>query len=297
MRTVVLTCAALALASGCGKDPKALLAPGKPDFPPPLAGLTFGMAKAEALAAAAPAGRMIGETLYPKGYRKAQVELLFGYGSDRLEKLDISFPEGTNAADLATAAWGAPVPGQDGDKEVKIWLNPEKGIRAYFTKASYDTRLFIQQYSPLEAFLGTDGKAFAFEAKQPIIGATRAQLVAAYKLDSDRIRFPPNRCGEMNLTFDVHFDGAGTARSYETRFEGGYCDLDTEAVKQIMEAKFGKPTNLDPKDPALVYTQEPNVIALKMVAGGKWAGQGKSGIGLAVFPRPTAGKLPGVRHN
>ena len=297
MRTVVVTCAAvLALAAGCGKDPNTLLAPGKPDLPPPIGGLSFGMAKADALAAAAPAGRMIGGTLYAKVYRKTQIELLFGYGSDRFEKVDISFPEGTNAADLATAAWGAPVLGKDGDKEVKIWLNPEKGIRATFSKASYDTRLFIDAYSPLETFLGNPGKAFAFEAKQPIIGATRAQLVAAYKLDGDRIRFPPNRCGEMNLTFDVHFDGAGTARSYETRFEGGYCDLDTEAVKQIMEAKFGKPQNLDAKDPALVYAQEPNVIALKMVGAGKWAGQGKAGIGLAVFPRPTAGKLAGIKH-
>jgi hypothetical protein len=297
MKTVVVTtCAALALASGCGKDPKTLLAPGKPDLPPPLAGLTFGMAKADAQAAAAPAGRMIGDTLYAKGYRKTTLELVFGYGTDRFDKVDISFPEGTNAGDLATAAWGPPVLGKDGDKEVKIWLNPEKGIRAYFTKASYDNRLFLQAYSPLESFLGKDGKPFAFEAKQPIIGSTRAQLVNAYALDGDRIRFPPNPCGEMNVTFDVSFDGAGKAVSYETRFEGGYCDLDTEAVKKIMEAKFGKPQNLDPNNPALVFAQEPNVIALKMVGAGKWAGQGKAGIGLAVFPRPTQAKLAGLRH-
>ena len=78
MRFVVVTCAVLALASGCGKDPKTLLAPGKPDLPPPIGGLTFGMAKADALAAAAPAGRMIGDTLYAKGYRKTQIELVFG---------------------------------------------------------------------------------------------------------------------------------------------------------------------------------------------------------------------------
>jgi hypothetical protein len=34
-----------------------------------------------------------------------------------------------------------------------------------------------------------------------------------------------------------------------------------------MQAKFGKPQNLDPKDPALVYAQEPNIIALKMGRG------------------------------
>ena len=144
MRTVVVaTCAMLALACGCGKDPKTLLAPGKPDLPPPIGGLTFGM---------------------------------------------------------ATAAWGAPVEGKEQDKDVKIWLNPEKGIRAYFTKLSYDNRLFIQPYSPLEAFLGKDGKAFGFEARQPIIGATRAQLASAYQMKDDRINFPPNRCGEMNVT-------------------------------------------------------------------------------------------------
>src|SRR5262245_7127599 len=294
-RVVVVTCAALALASGCANDPKTLLAPGKPDMPPPLAGLTFGMGKAATLAAAAPAGRLIGETLYAKGYRKMTIDLNFGYGTDIFEKVDISFPEGTNAADLATAAWGAPVEGKEDDKDVKIWLNPDKGIRAYFTKASYDNRLFIQPYSPLEAFLGKDGKAFGFEARQPIIGATRAQLASAYQMKDDRINFPPNRCGEMSVTFNVHFDGA-TAKSYETRFESGYCDLDTAAVKQIMEAKFGKPVNLDPKDPALIYAQDPNIVALKMVAGSRWAGQGKAGIGLAVFPRPTQAKLAGLKH-
>ncbi len=146
MRTVVVTCAVLALASGCGKDPKTLLAPGKPDLPPPLGGLSFGMAKADALAGAAPAGRMIGDTLYAKGYRKTQIELVFAYGTDRFDKVDISFPEGTNAGDFATAAWGAPVLGKDGDKEVRSGSTRRRGsappsARRHTTRVCSSTRI------------------------------------------------------------------------------------------------------------------------------------------------------------
>jgi hypothetical protein len=67
------------------------------------------------------------------------------------------------------------------------------------------------------------------------------------------------------------------------------------AIKQIMEAKFGKPVKLDPRDPALIYAQDPNIVALQMVGNEKWA-QGKAGIALAVLPRPTKGMRPGLAH-
>jgi hypothetical protein len=295
MRKPVLTCAVAALLFGCSKDPKTLFAGDKPDMPVPLAALKFGMPKAEAFAAAGAAGHIIAESLYPKGYRGLILEMRFAYPDDHFYMVDISFPEGTNAGDLAEKLWGPPIVGKDDGKDMKMWLNPEKGVRAYFTKGSYDTRLFVEPYTPIEAFLG-EGKTLAFEAKQPIVGATKAQIAAAYKFSEGRISFPPSRCTNSQMSLLVHFDDQGTATGYETRFEDGYCNLDAAAVKQLMEKKFGKPHPLQGGDPTDVYADDPNVIALQPVeattiGGMHLAGQGKSGLGLAVFRRPTKGRL------
>jgi hypothetical protein len=295
MRNPVLTCAAAALLFGCSKDPKTLFAGDKPDVPVPLAALEFGVPKAEAVAAAGAAGRLIGETLYPKGYRGVTMDLVFGYPDDLLDKVDISFPEGTNAGDLAEKLWGPPIVGKDDGKDMKMWLNPGKGIRAYFTKASYDTRLFIEPYTPIEAFLG-EGKTLAFEAKQPIVGATKAQIAAAYKFSDGRIRLPASPCTNSKMSLLVHFDDQGTATGYDGRFEDGYCNLDAAAVRQVMEKKFGKAHQLKEGDPTEVYADDPNIIALvpvdaATIGGMHLAGQGKSGLGFAVFRRPTKERL------
>jgi hypothetical protein len=158
-----------------------------------------------------------------------------------------------------------------------------------------DNRMWIDQYSPLEAFLG-EGKTFAFEAKQPIIGATRAQLTAAYKFGSGRVYFPPTRCSSGSVSLLIQFDDKDKATGYDTRFEDGYCALDGPVVKQLMEKKFGKPHSLKAGDPTEVYADDPNVIALvpvgaATIGGMHLAGQGEKGLGLAVFPRPTKEKL------
>jgi hypothetical protein len=295
MRKPLLTCAGVALLFGCSKDPKTLFGD-KPDVPLPLAGLTWGMPKPDTLAGAAAAGRVIADGLYPKGYRGVVIDFFFSYPDDHLDRFDINFPEGTNAAELGEAMWGAPTVGKDDGKDMKMWLNAEKGVRAYVTKGSYDNRMFVEQYTPIETFLG-DGKTLAFEAKQPIIGSTRAALLAAYKLkDGAYIYFPPSRCTSNRMSLLVHFDDHGTATGYDTRWEDGYCNLDAAVVKQVMEKKFGKPHPLAGGDPTDVYADDPNVIALApvkavKVMGLSLAGQGKSGLGLAVFKRPTKGRL------
>jgi hypothetical protein len=289
MSVIVLGCAALAAPAGCFKSPKTLLAGAKPEMPPPLAALKFGMKKAEALAAAGATS----ETVRPRGYRGVSIDLGFGYGGEeRLEKLDLSLPEGTNAAELAEQAWGAPIVGRDGDKEIRIWLNPEQGIRAYFTKASYDTRLFIEPYSPLEALLGP-GKTLAFEAKQPIVGATREEIARAYTFTDGRIRLPASRCGGTGLSLLVTFAPDGKASGYEGTFESVYCDLDSEGLKRALEAKLGKPTRLSPSDPTLIYTDDPNIVSVTPTKAVQWGP--RAGMTLAVLRRPTKERLPQFR--
>lgn len=297
MRKPILACAyaALALLAGCSKDPKTLFAGDKPDTPLPLAALKWGTPKAEALTTAGQAGRVLGDGIWVKGYRGLTIDFMFDYPDDTLNKMLISFPEGTNAAELGEKLWGAPTVGQEDGKELKMWVNPEKGVRAYASKAMPDTRMWVEMYSPLETLLG-EGKTFAFEAKQPIVGATRAQISAAYKLSDGRIHFPPTRCGKGNVSLLIRWDDHDKATGYDTRFEDGYCSLDGPVVKQLMEKKFGKPRPLQGTPPTDVYADDPNVIGLapvepSVIAGMHLPGQGEKGLGLAVFIRPTKGRL------
>jgi hypothetical protein len=294
MRKPILTCATLALLGACSKDPRTLFTD-KPDVPVPLAALKWGTPKTEATATAGQAGRLIVDAVYLKGYRGVDVELGFYNPNDTLSRLLVNFPEGTNAGDLAEKLWGAPTMGTEDGKEVRLWLNPDKGVRAGVTKSMPIERMFIEQYSPVETFLG-EGKTLAFEAKQPIVGATKAQITAAYMFSSGRVYFPPTRCAKNNVTLLLHFDDQEKVTGYDTRFEDGYCSLDGPVAKQVMEKKFGKPHRLKGGDPTDVYADDPNIIALVPVeaeaAGGMhFAGQGEKGLALAVFIRPTKEKL------
>jgi hypothetical protein len=188
---------ALALTTACDKEPPksdtdtketkkeskpiAELIQGKAvELPAPLAGLTFGMTKADAEKA------MPGITdklVDLEGFDDVSAG---SFSTDKgdtevLTSVRISFPkEAGDVEKTITEKWGAPRKLKELDEPVMAWFNPEKGLRARLKKGFGDGMdLEFSAYMPFEKLIGTDKTKFGFE-KTPLIGLDLAGLNKDY---------------------------------------------------------------------------------------------------------------------
>lgn len=158
-----------------------LLSGTKPGPPTPLAKVHVGMTFADAKSAApelftleengAP-DDFAAYAFHVEGYDDVtcRVRVLHGKVAESL----LNLPEGSLAA--LEAAWGKP---RVRTKALAYWFNPEAGVRSVSTIDGI--AVTFRDYTPVAKLLGEEpGTTFAFEKKQPLLGATQAQLESAY---------------------------------------------------------------------------------------------------------------------
>ena len=196
MKSLVFLGAVLALAA-CGKsgeggggsapateakiEPKSidtLFTSKAPALPAPYKTLKLGMTGEEAAKVfpAMPKEDTIKLAEYPGLYFNAD----FDKKSNKIKRFYFDLPKDAEA--IVIKAWGEPKKGKSSiDKPVSYWFNPADGLRATLEQGFGDKlKLEFTAYIPAEKFVGAQGKAFAFEAPQALMGATIEQLRTAY---------------------------------------------------------------------------------------------------------------------
>jgi hypothetical protein len=148
-----------------------------------LAGARFGMTRDQVRAEAPGLWRWAAQGL--SEFRPAAAGLRFRErGGAGLSAVAIRFPDDRRAARVLTAAWGPPVEARGQDQRTRwFWFDERSGTRAVLTEglASTSAEVVLEPALPV-ATIYRRGHGFAFETR-PILGATPAELVAAYGSD------------------------------------------------------------------------------------------------------------------
>lgn len=121
------------------------------------------------------------DTIELPEYPDIRFNVSFDKKTGKISRFYFDLPKDKAEATL-TKAWGAPIKGVDTIKKpVSYWFNAEAGLRATLEQGYGDEmKVEFTAYLAAEKFIGAEGAAFAFEAKQPLLGATIEQLRAAY---------------------------------------------------------------------------------------------------------------------
>ncbi len=136
-----------------------------PTLPAPLAKLTFGASKADALAA-------LGQPAVEWEVDGIEYELVLDH--DRVVAARVRPAQ--KPLEVLPGMWGAPVTNHRGDS---FWFAPATGIRAVVGKKLAHLVEF-SAYQPLAPHVGTAPFALAFAAGKPLLGATVEELKAAW---------------------------------------------------------------------------------------------------------------------
>lgn len=245
-----------------------------PALPAPYQGLKLGMTGDEAkkIFPAMPEE----DTIKLPEYPDVRFNVDFDKNTKRIQRVYFDLPK-AEAEALLTKAWGAPVKGQTTIKKpISYWFNPAAGIRATLEEGfGDDMKLEFTAYTPAATFVGAEGKAFAFESKQPILGATIEELRAAYPLaiqeksqaqadadrakmekmmgkDADKLKvlgqakpsahldFPPTEYESYWTRVNLTWDDEGKVKRY--RFKLGFraYEPEKEALFALLSKKFGE---------------------------------------------------------
>jgi len=150
------------------------------EMPPPLAKLEFGMTNEEAEGAL----KGITDSLVDiEGYEEVSAG---SFSTERGEKevlvsVRLSLPkEAGDIEKMLTEKWGEPRSIKDLSDTVKVWFNPDKGLRARLKDGFGDKKdLEFSAYMPFDKLIGTDPAKFGFET-EPLLGMDLAGLNEHY---------------------------------------------------------------------------------------------------------------------
>jgi hypothetical protein len=248
-------------ALGCGKPVEQFFVGPRPELPEPVKAIRIGMTKDEAMKAV-PGLSQYGTM--KSGYRNVDLTVEFDIDGKEVERVSVS-PKGMDPEALMTAAWGAPMPGTVADKPTQFWFNPQAGLRVHINRV-YSPRVVYETYTPYETIFGATGKAFAFEEKQPLIGATKAQVNAAYRVDQDvYLRLPRVKCALTFTTSQLKYGKDGKVSGYSIALDEEECKPTADELTPLFTAKFGPPKkNKINGQETLIFQEKPVVIALSL---------------------------------
>jgi len=148
-----------------------------------LAGARFGMTRDQLRAEAGGLWRWAALGVSEFAQAEARVEFR-GRGGAGLSAVAIRFPDDGNAPRVLGSSWGPPVEALGQDEVTRyFWFDEDSGTRAVLTEqpASRSAEVVLEQVLRIGALHGP-GHGFAFETR-PILGATAAELAAAYGAD------------------------------------------------------------------------------------------------------------------
>lgn len=110
---------------------------------------------------------------------RASAEIVPGRYLDRMEAIELSFPDDGTAARVFESRWGRPLlmVGAD-DLARRIWTDPQARLRLVLEQHDGSARAMFSPFIPAADYIGRDG-LFAFESS-PILGSAGSQLVVKY---------------------------------------------------------------------------------------------------------------------
>jgi len=259
------------------EDPKSLFASGKPALAGPFASIALGETKSSA----------VGEYLfaYPPKEVAPGVSL---YASRDIGKrgpddpvvavsAELSGETGNNAKAWAAEAWGAPVDADD-NSGTKIngqvlpahyWFDPAGHLYAKLLEGTPGKwTLSFHKYMPLAEIIGEGKETFGFEKDKPLLGATTADLEAAYGTmyknfgKNGKIELPAYEHQHERGTTSVHWkapEGTVTEYMLSLGYEKGVGDP-RQQILDMLAKKFGEPKEEEISGQKhLIYSQKPAV--------------------------------------
>ena len=223
----------------------------KPTLLGPFAKGKLGMTKEE-LAAVSPVFADKGDYLSDKEFGIGFFVYFDGPPSDRsaagtakrLASLSLTLADADVAA--VAAAWGAPTEVTYRKKPSKAWFDPEAKIRAILA-ADDDPgkhKLTIGPYLPSQEILGAPGQPLGIEGPRPLLGATPAELKAAYpdnfERDLESLSFMQWPGDEYGAEFKMQLGMKdGKIASLQFWLHHGDSDAVKAQLKAQLEAKYG----------------------------------------------------------
>lgn len=247
-----------------------------PALPAPYKGLKPGMTadEAKAIFPAMPED----DTVKVPEYPDVRFNVDFDKKTKKIKRFYFDLPKDKAEAAL-TKAWGAPTQGETTIKKpISYWFNGETGLRATLEEGfGGDMKVELSAYTPAEKFLGAEGTAFAFEAKQAILGATiedlrkgyATELVEKSQADADADRkkmeammgaenkqklaalggpkpsayldFPPTEFGSYWTRVNLTFDDAGKVSRFRTSLDYRAHPAAKDPLFALLKKKLGEP--------------------------------------------------------
>ncbi len=233
------------------KDLATLLQGKAPTIPSVLKGLRPGMTAKEYKAIFP--GMPDKDDIEVEGY-DTTFNVMFDQDSKKLASLYFGLPK-DKALDMVSKAWGKPIATKDDiDRPQQRWFNPKTGVRAVLQEGyGDDMRLEFSAYMPAEKLLGAKpGPTFAFESKQPVLGATVEQLRKAYPGaivekreeggQSVYLDLLPTEYGDYWTRVNMTFDDAGKVRRFWFSIPFEANPAFKEPLFKLIQAKVGKLT-------------------------------------------------------
>lgn len=284
------------------KDPSSLLVGDAPAVPESFKGLELGMSAEEA--------KKIESTIVEENriehpaYEDVMFYADFGQDEEQVERLYFTLPA-EGAKEMVTEAWGEPKVTKDLGKDVFMWFNPDEGLRAALKEGfGEEMNLELTAYVPAAEFLGSEGKTFAFEEEQPLLGATVEDLREGYpeeiveksqkEAEKDRkdleklagkkvkklgkakpsvhLEFLPTEYGQFSTRVHLTFDDENKVRRYWFGLAFEPYPEAKETLMGLLEEKLGEPKEgKDLGDTIYIFSpKDPYIEAEEDTISNKW---------------------------